>query len=496
MVLAGLLMLAGVVYGYRLGDGGLTNTEGHRVAPAWQMLDSGDFLTQRLFGQAYFRKPPGHSWVIALASTVLGRNEWGARAVGALSAGGMVALAYLFARRWFGPAAGWTAGLTQLLLPIFWKYQRTAEIEGLLTFLSQLVMLSLIELTLSPRPLRPWARRGIVLVATFAFTLGVLAKGPAILPVLLAAIGAAGLVGGWSTLRQQRAWWLIPLVGSILSMLVLGGIALWVRTHHEEAVVERVFGFRWSWSILVGMLLLFPRCLVQGMPASLALVVPWLRPASDPATKIARALTLTALLAVSIYSAVGLTNERYALPAVTVFSLVAGYTWREVVHGLAGTNWFPLARQARLGTLLLLGMGWVGYLFWMEPNIRGQSGREAGYRLAEKLPPKAEIWADGVIDARPEVLLYAQQAARRAGKQVDVRWKQGVGGQGEFPSPGSFVLLRTDDRLPREKSLAETSSLLTPISSGHVYKYTYQLMRVTSDQERIETAGRPPAPHW
>ncbi|MBX9656852.1 glycosyltransferase family 39 protein, partial [bacterium] len=125
-----LLLMSVVIYGYRLGDGGFVNTEGHRTFPAWDMLADGDYFTQRLFGVIYLRKPLGHTWAIAASSAIFGKTEFAARIVGAISGIGMVLVAYWFARRWFGPRAGLPAGIAQMLTPLFWKYQRSAEIEG------------------------------------------------------------------------------------------------------------------------------------------------------------------------------------------------------------------------------------------------------------------------------------------------------------------------------------------------------------------------------
>ncbi len=419
----GLMILASVVYGYALGTGGLTNTEGHRVAPAWEMLETGDFFTQRMFGQIYLRKPPGQSWAIAAGTMLLGRNEWGARIVGGLAGMGMVACAYLFAGRWFGPQAALVAGLAQLMTPVFWKYQRSAEIEGLLTFLSQLVMFTVIDLLVDPKSLDRRRRQLLVATATLGLVLGVLVKGPAILVPLAASLVAVMLVFGRKRVLQSKPLGVMLAASLILSTTILGLIAYGAQTSHEEVVTERVFGFRWSSSILLGMLIVLPRSLVQAFPTCLAIPFPWMVRQDSSETRIARTISLTSISAVLIFAAVGLTNERYTLPAFTVISVLVGYGWALIPKVRLGKYVVPVSRPLLATTMVASGLVWFGFINVMEARIRSKSGREEGYRLAEVLPDGAVVWGDGLIDARPETLLYAREAALAKGRQLTIRWR-------------------------------------------------------------------------
>src|SRR5688572_8287769 len=118
-----------LVYWPRLGATGFSSTEGHRVIPAWEMLDTGGWLVPTMFGQAYLRKPPGMAWAVAASSAVLGRTEFAGRAVSAAAATGLALLALVFGGRWFG--RGLPAGLAASLLPLMWASGRSAEIEAL-----------------------------------------------------------------------------------------------------------------------------------------------------------------------------------------------------------------------------------------------------------------------------------------------------------------------------------------------------------------------------
>ncbi len=490
--LAILCALALVVFGYRLGDGGLTNTEGHRVAPAWEMLETGDFFTQRMFGQIYLRKPPGQSWAIAAGTMLLGRDEWGARLVGGLAGVGMVVLAYFFAGRWFGPQAAMVAGLAQLFTPVFWKYQRSAEIEGLLTFLSQLVMFSVIDLLIDPKTLNARRRHLLIGTATLGLVLGILVKGPAILVPLTASLTAVMLVFGWRRVVRSGTLGVVLVTSLILSATILGLIAYNAQTSHEEIVTERVFGFRWSSSILLGMLIVLPRSLVQSFPTCLSIPFPWMVREDSRETRIARTVSLTSIGVVLIFAAVGLTNERYTLPAFTVVSVLVGFGWVRVPKVRLGKYLVvPLSRPLLASTMIASGLVWFGYIHVMEERIRSKSGREEGYRLAAMLPDGAGVWGDGLIDARSETLLYARESARKQGRQLTIRWKHQEDRTLPIPPAGEYIIARTDPLAPERERLATRDSPIERVAEGEVYLYRYELLRVIGSTDVPQTAHRP-----
>ncbi|MFL6529940.1 MAG: ArnT family glycosyltransferase, partial [Chthoniobacterales bacterium] len=68
-----------------LGTPELRSEEGHRVLPAVEMLESGDYIVPHVGGQPYLAKPPLVNWKIAAAFRLTGiRNEWTARLVSAV----------------------------------------------------------------------------------------------------------------------------------------------------------------------------------------------------------------------------------------------------------------------------------------------------------------------------------------------------------------------------------------------------------------------------
>jgi 4-amino-4-deoxy-L-arabinose transferase-like glycosyltransferase len=75
------------------------------------MLESGDWVTARINGVAYFDKPPGQVWAIAASFAIFGVHDWAARIPMALAAILLCWLTYLVGRWAFGGAAGLCAGL-------------------------------------------------------------------------------------------------------------------------------------------------------------------------------------------------------------------------------------------------------------------------------------------------------------------------------------------------------------------------------------------------
>ena len=64
--------------------------EGRYVSVAWEMLQSGDWLTPTLDGMPFFHKPPLFYWLTAGAVQVFGPNESAARLASVLGASATV----------------------------------------------------------------------------------------------------------------------------------------------------------------------------------------------------------------------------------------------------------------------------------------------------------------------------------------------------------------------------------------------------------------------
>lgn len=481
--LGALVVLAvwAAVYLPRLGAGGLTSTEGHRAIPGWAMQDSGNWWLPTMFGQAYLRKPPGMPWAVAGSSSVLGQTELAARLPSAIATGVLALACFVFAARWFG--SGLAPGLGAVLLPLFWAPGRSAEIEALNNAATGLAVQLIVELTLN-RLHRPWA--GSVLVAVLGgvcMAAAALAKGPA----GFAAIGAAGCAGLVLTpaadgepkaiARLRVALWLglAYLIATVLAgaafLKLIEAAETWQRETARTPVVQNVSEFLWGGEAAVTAahilkVLSMPIvALASALPVSLALA-PSLRRSGAAGSLMARGVAWACVGSLVVLTAAGVHNPRYAMPSLAFLPVLVPFAV------LAWPRVGGLMRPALV--VLLVGAGvWIGVL---EPRQRAKSGREAGVAMARELPDGAMVWADEMIEARPETLWYAKQAAAGAGRRIEPVWVVGMTMLPSLPRQG-FLLVRSDE-LKSELAMYEKAGLMDRLNlkwEGRVHKYSCRL---------------------
>lgn len=447
-----LLLFTGALYLTFLGHSPLAMSEGHRAIPAWEMMESGDWLVPTLFGQPYLRKPPGIQWFIAAASAIFGSTEFAARSVSALSVVAGAGLSWFFARRWFGDSnygrgCARAAGYLFALAPLFWYPGRSAEIEALHNTCALVSLLLTIDLFLGPAGAarsRWFAAGGLAI----ALVLTGIVKGPAAIPCILAALVASVVVTRrWRTLRNLPFWTAV-----LVAALTLGGFALAIRARAASLdlapVTQSPAGFLWDLNKWTAIVLLPLSSLASALPGSLLL--PWsLRrtpvaptqartPATVPpkapsttdihAPLIAKTLTLTVLLALVIYTILGVSNNRYAMPALTLVPIAASYAFRGFAEARAVHNarWVRLGRRALLHRAAIPAFGLtiatIVHHAWLESRRDRISGYRTGEALANALPENATLIANQMIEYRPETFLYAQRWAMREGSALTIRW--------------------------------------------------------------------------
>lgn len=179
--------------------------EGRYVGVAWHMLVSGDFLTPRLDGMAYFHKPPLFYWLTALSLSVFGENAWAARLVSVLSATGLVTCVYLFLRRYTNINAARYTALILLIQPFLFGAAHYANLDMLVAFLMCLTVMAGADAVLRHEQLRH--DRISILLMYVAAALGFLAKG------LIGVVLPAAILFFWLLGRRQYKtivrllWW-------------------------------------------------------------------------------------------------------------------------------------------------------------------------------------------------------------------------------------------------------------------------------------------------
>lgn len=107
-----LLLLSYAAFWWNLGKLGLVDPdEPFYALTGREMVQSGDWMTPRIFGQPQFEKPIFYYWMLAGSYRVFGESEWAGRLPAAVAATLLVLLTYAFARRMFNARAGLIAGV-------------------------------------------------------------------------------------------------------------------------------------------------------------------------------------------------------------------------------------------------------------------------------------------------------------------------------------------------------------------------------------------------
>lgn len=486
-------LIAACVYLPRLGASGFASSEGFRALPAWSMIDSHEWDLPTLFGQAYVRKPPGLPWAIGVLSMALGKTEFAARLASALATILASVLTSLFAGRWLGRPWNLVAGSLYAVTPLFVAPGRAAEIEALhnlFCLTGSLVLLDLLVFQrvrggLTPRLSAWWLGLGFVLGAML------LTKGPAGLPLLGGTLLACAFSG-----RSLRAAF---NPGLFLSVLVGGALFAWwlyalradLCALHGQPVIEPPARFLWKPGHAGQVLALLPVSLIGAAPSGLGVVlVLWPRrtPAMDEgACRMGRAAAWACVCSLLVYTIVGVSNNRYAMPVLTLTPLTLAAALQ---RGSERPVLDPIRRVLVGGAWVWIGALFIGAIAqaaWQDYRRETRtSGRNAGVALGEFLPDGAVVWGDQFIDTRPEVLWYAQRRAGELGKRVDVRWvpqpEEGV----SVPPPGVYWIIRDDSHVdaPMEPEWERVKNVpqLTgePAFRGMVHVFSYRLYKMGS----------------
>jgi 4-amino-4-deoxy-L-arabinose transferase-like glycosyltransferase len=107
-----LLILCVLVFWVRLGRIGLIDPdEPFYAVTAQEILQGGDWLTPRIFGEPQFEKPILYYWLVAGSYKIFGINEWAGRLPSALPGTLLVLLTYAFTTRVFNRRTGLLAGV-------------------------------------------------------------------------------------------------------------------------------------------------------------------------------------------------------------------------------------------------------------------------------------------------------------------------------------------------------------------------------------------------
>jgi 4-amino-4-deoxy-L-arabinose transferase-like glycosyltransferase len=491
-----VLAIASAVYLPGLNLAGLSMSEGFRVFPGWTILRGGDPLVLELFDQPYLRKPPGMPWAVACASWVLGETPAAARSVAALATILGCLLTFAFATRWMGAPWGMMAGIAHALTPLFWYPGRAAEIEAPHHLFVQAACLFTIHLLVMHARRRALAATllGVSVFGMFLF------KGPSAVPCLVGALLASAiLTRSWRTLLAP-GWWLATLLGIAAFGAILLATAWRVVVLNVTPVLQTPEEFLWRSDKLDRIALLPLESIAAALPLSVALISCLVRPpgvrewleTSEGVTarRALLAVVLAFVLSILIYTLMGVSNNRYTMPAATFLAPALAYTLRTArllrtpilvrLVTLSG-----ITRPWIWAAVLLVGAGVA--LAAKEQQRQRASGVACGEALAAILPDHAILYADGLIDTRPELLWAARDAAAQRGRSLHVRWVPISIRGPKLPPPGHFLALmhQTDAELA---AYAHALPACTPIFRGRVHKFTFTVYQVRDDTSPEQAA--------
>ncbi|MFQ5778044.1 MAG: ArnT family glycosyltransferase [Terriglobia bacterium] len=133
--LAFIVLFAAIVIFSQLAGNGLPNYDDcYYAQKAKEILQTGDWWTLHLDHQPRFDNPPLFMWLLALSYQLFGVGDSAARFPSALLGVATIVLVYFFARRLFGPWAGFFSAFVLSTSLLFLRYARRAMVDVTLSF--------------------------------------------------------------------------------------------------------------------------------------------------------------------------------------------------------------------------------------------------------------------------------------------------------------------------------------------------------------------------
>ena len=487
-----LLALCALITLPNLAAQGLTSSEGHRVIPALEMLQTGDYQVPHMFHQPYLRKPQLTPWLFAAALKLHNDPTLTPRIVSALAFSLTVLASFLFAQRWFGKRAGFPAALALTLTPLYWSPARAAEIESIHNLTTALGTWIVIELLIRAPKSKHTLLWSIALVpASLAM---ILTKGPAGFPIFLALLIAS------AALNRSIKMFFNPYIWTPAAIAALVFVWHWSNTlaaAGPDAIIQSPNAFMYEPDQLLKLVGFIPVSLLTALPITLALLFPWGKDASTEAEsnsaidqlQTARLIALAVPLALLIMNLTGISNDRYAQPILITAAPLVG--WLLAIYSTAQLqpHRTKILRAMTLGSpkilAALLCAGAVLYITKVEPTNRSTSGKQPAIKLATELannlpPAHYTLVADAMIEARPETLMYLSRALDPTTHQLDIHWiptlsperLANLATHSQSPQPPLLALIRTDE------NANESDKLLVDrvIATGTVHEFEFALV--------------------
>lgn len=120
-------------------------TEARRVEIAHEMLQSGDYIVPRIWGDVTLTKPPLYYWVLAGMNGLFGRVDWAMRLPSLLGWWLLAWIGFLCLKRWFDEPSAWLGAVGVIVAPVICYDGPFAEIDPFFAVLCALSVLALVE---------------------------------------------------------------------------------------------------------------------------------------------------------------------------------------------------------------------------------------------------------------------------------------------------------------------------------------------------------------
>jgi 4-amino-4-deoxy-L-arabinose transferase-like glycosyltransferase len=307
--------------------------EQRAVAESIDTVDNGHWLVAEIQGRPRLEKPPLPRWTTSLLMILTGRrDEWLMRLPAALSALGMVAVAYALGKRIGGRHVGLAAGFSLISMSFFVVEMRQAGNDGPLAFfLSLAIYCAWRRLYSEPEAGTLGPRRWSIAMYA-ALGLGFLCKGPvvvmlyalAVLPYLLVTRqfkrGMRALFDGWGLLlmvAMMLSWPIAVLVSMPRAFDV------WMLEMGQKAGTAGITHHRWRgplatewgtltapWTVLVTLAVIVPVVRRgRGLPGGVWLAWFW------------------AVANLFVFCFWSVAKPNYYLPCMPAIAILGGLAW-------------------------------------------------------------------------------------------------------------------------------------------------------------------------
>lgn len=371
-----LLVAAALLFFSRLSTPLLEPQEARYAEIPRQMAEADRWLVPVLHGEPYCDKPPLLYWLVMASYTLFGAQDWAARLVPGLAGFLTVLVAYRWGYWAVGPRAGLLGAFVLCLSARFVYLGRMLTMDTLLTLCVTAALAAGHVALSSGQP-----RRGWWLLSATACGLGLLAKGPVALVLVVVPL----LVYQWLDPRTARcrlgAWLLygtaaLGLAGPWFVLLALREpefLRYFFWKHHVLRFAEAFDHAEPVWFYLPGLLLgMLPWTLL--LPGLVRLL--FRRPGRDARRRPGAVglFLLAALWCLLFFSAADCKRALYILPAMPPLALALGWFLdvslpRERRHGVGSALLRCTARPAVWATALVLAAGVAGSLLAVQVEL-------------------------------------------------------------------------------------------------------------------------------